>query len=107
MTLFAGQLYAGRFPISIGQDPAPKPGEYRVIEKQPQRDYYAAAGQKISAQDPQNPYGRAWIGLDKEMCIHGTPDRGEAGEMGCISLSPLDANDVYGILSQGSSVTIH
>ena len=108
LTLFAGQLYAGRFPISVGQDPEPQPGEYRVLEKQPGRDYFprAETGQKFAADDPQNPFGRVWIGLDKELAIHGTPERGDAGTMGCISLSPLDAADVYSILTQGSSVTI-
>ncbi len=106
LTLFAGLLYAGRFPISVGQDPEPQPGEYRVLEKQPGRDYFAGSGQKMAANDPQNPFGRVWIGLDKELAIHGSPERGDAGTMGCISLSPLDATDVYGILTQGSSITI-
>ena len=106
LTLFAGQLYAGRFPISVGQDPPPKPGEYRVLEKKPGHDYFAASGQKLDANDPQNPFGRVWIGLDKELVIHGSPESGDAGAMGCISLSPLDAMDVYSILTQGSSVVI-
>lgn len=106
LTLFAGQLYAGRFPISVGRDPEPIVGEYRVLEKQPGKVYYAGGGQTIAPEDPHNPFGRVWIGLGKELAIHGSAEQGETGSMGCISLSPLDAQDVYGILSQGSSVII-
>lgn len=106
LTLFAGQLYAGRFPISVGRDPQPQEGQFRVLEKQPGRVYYAGAGQTISASDPQNPYGSVWIGLEKELAIHGSPEQGESAAAGCISLSPVDARDVYGILTLGSSVTI-
>jgi lipoprotein-anchoring transpeptidase ErfK/SrfK len=106
LTLFVGQLYAGRFPVSIGQDPAPQPGEYRVVEKQPGRDYFPSSGPLLAANDPQNPFGRVWIGLDKQLAIHGSPERGDPGTAGCISLSPLDAGDVYSILTVGSSVVI-
>jgi lipoprotein-anchoring transpeptidase ErfK/SrfK len=106
LTLFAGQLYAGRFPVTLGRDPEPVPGEYRVLEKQPGHDYFGAAGQRIPANDPQNPFGAVWIGLDRELAIHASPQRGDGGSLGCISLSPLDAQDVYSILTPGSSVTI-
>ena len=106
LTVFAGQLYAGRFPISVGNDPAPKAGEYRVLEKQPGRVYYAGDGRTIAAEDSANPYGRVWLRLGNELSIHGSPEGGETRGMGCISLSPLDATDVYCILSQGSSVVI-
>lgn len=106
LTLFVGQLYAGRFPVSIGQEPAPLAGEYRVVEKQPGRDYFPSSGPLLAANDPLNPFGRVWIGLDKQLAIHGSPERGDAGTAGCISLSPLDAGDVYSILTVGSSVVI-
>jgi lipoprotein-anchoring transpeptidase ErfK/SrfK len=106
LTVFAGPLYAGRFPISVGNDPSPKPGEYRIVEKQPGRVYYAGDGRTIPAEDATNPYGRVWLGLGSELSIHSSPAGGEAKGMGCISLSPLDATDVYSILSQGSSVVI-
>jgi lipoprotein-anchoring transpeptidase ErfK/SrfK len=106
LTLFAGELYAGRFPISIGKDPEPQPGEYRVMEKQPGKEYFGNGGQRIPAEDPTNPYGRVWIGIGKDLAIHSSPDRGDGTTAGCISLSPLDAQDVFSILSVGSTVTI-
>lgn len=105
LTLFVGPLYAGRFPITVGNDPAPRPGEYQVQSKLPGRTYYAGDGRTIPAGAPENPYGHIWIDLGNDMCIHGSGRQGRPSE-GCISLSPIDANDVFGILSRGSKVII-
>lgn len=108
LTLFLDELYAGRFPISVGQDPVPREGEYQVREKQTDRIYYSADGLVFPPEHKLNPYGNIWIDLGHEVCIHGAPESTERGVLaaGCISLSPLDAHDVYAILSQGSKVTI-
>ena len=105
LTLYAGKLYAGRFTIAVGNNPAPQPGEYRVTGKLPGRTYYAGNGQTIAVGDPANPYGGIWIDLGQDVGIHGSGARGPSGD-GCISLSSADANDLYGILSKGSSVVI-
>ncbi|MEX0819819.1 MAG: LysM peptidoglycan-binding domain-containing protein, partial [Pirellulaceae bacterium] len=41
LTLFLGKLYAGRFAVTIGDAPAPRPGQYQINDKQPGRTYYA------------------------------------------------------------------
>jgi lipoprotein-anchoring transpeptidase ErfK/SrfK len=107
ITLFLGDLYAGRFPFALGNEPPP-PGGYKVQDKQANRTYYAADGRTIPANDPSNPYGESWIDLGHEVCIHGSPVAmsGQGSTLGCISLSPQDARDVFGILSVGSDVTI-
>jgi hypothetical protein len=108
MTLFLGELYAGRFPISTGADPQPKEGVFQVVDKQRHRNYYGKGGLQIDGSDPRNPYGGWWIDLGQDLSIHGTPDAqaSENNSLGCISLSPLDAGDVFGMLSRGSQVTI-
>jgi lipoprotein-anchoring transpeptidase ErfK/SrfK len=106
ITLFLGELYAGRFPFAVGSEP-PQPGGYKVLDKLTNRTYYSADGRTIPANDPANPYGGTWIDLGHEVCIHGSPTAGQsASALGCISLSPQDARDVFGILSIGSQVTI-
>jgi LysM repeat protein len=105
LTVYAGRLYAGRFPVTLGTDPAPQPGDYRVYNKQPGRTYYAGDGRTIPAEDASNPYGQVWIDLGGDVCIHGSGEAASPGR-GCISLSPIDANDLYGILSKGSAVSI-
>lgn len=106
LTLYVNKLYAGRFPVSLGNDPAPAPGDYEVRDKQPGRTYYAGDGRTIPIDDPSNPFGRVWIDLGRDFCIHGTSPNGESSGLGCISLSPIDAGDLYGILSKGSNITI-
>lgn len=103
LTLYANQLYAGRFTISVGNNPAPQPGEYRVGDRLPGRTFYAGDGQTLPIGDPANPYGRVWIDLGQNIGIHGSGSAAEAGN-GCIGLSAADANDLYGILSTGASI---
>ena len=106
LTLFLGRLYAGRFAISVGSDSQPIAGDFKILDKLEDRDYFAADGRKIPAGDPSNPYGKVWMDIGRECAIHGSPPNGQ-DQRGCISLSPLDADDVSSILSIGSTVRIY
>ncbi len=106
LTVFLDGLYAGRFPISVGSDPQPLGGEFEVRDKQLDKAYFAMDGRMIPADSPANPFGRVWLDLGREVCIHGSPLGGAEQQRGCISLSPRDADDVYSILSVGSRVRI-
>ncbi len=107
ITVFAGKLYAGRFPITVGADQLPAPGQYRVEGKQVGRTYYAGDGQTIPPGDPTNPYGHVWIDLGNGLCIHGSPQSPPPGsDQGCIRLSSLHAKDLFGILSTGSTISV-
>ena len=106
LTLFLGDLYAGRFPVSIGTDPVPKPGTFTVQDKQAERTYYDAAGSPVPSGSPNNPYGDLWLDLGSQLSIHGSPYATKPSDQGCISVAGDFADDLFGILSQGSSVTI-
>lgn len=106
LTIFLGGLYAGRFSVQPGADPAPRAGEYQVQDIQPGRAYYSASGQPVPADNPANPYGSWWIDLGRDMCIHGSPETGAAPGSGCLALNARDATDVAAILSLGSKVLI-
>lgn len=107
VTMYLGDLYAGRFPFTVGDEP-PQPGLYEVQGRQPDKTYYGFEGQTIAANDPTNPYGQCWIDLGANACIHGSPLSAVPGGpmLGCISLSPQDARDVYALLTRGSQVSI-
>jgi lipoprotein-anchoring transpeptidase ErfK/SrfK len=106
LTLFLGELYAGRFPLTVGDQP-PAIGQYKIVDKmRQQKTYYGLDGRVIPANDPSNPYGGWWLSLGGEVCIHGSPATPGTQTLGCISLSPQDAKDVYGILAIGSDVTV-
>ncbi|MCG8651726.1 MAG: LysM peptidoglycan-binding domain-containing protein [Pirellulales bacterium] len=106
LTLFLGDLYAGRFPVAIGNDPAPRVGTYTIQDKQVSRTYYDASGAPIPHGSPDNPYGNVWMDLGGQLSIHGSPNTTRPTDKGCVSLAGDHADDLYGILSQGSSVTI-
>ena len=105
ITLFLGDLYAGRFPIEVGSDPIPKEGTYTVQGKKTDKTFYDRVGTPIPAGNPNNPYGDVWMDLGGMLSIHGSP-ASIPTDQGCISLASESAKDLYGILSQGSSVTI-
>ncbi|MFO0871497.1 MAG: LysM peptidoglycan-binding domain-containing protein [Pirellulales bacterium] len=106
ITVFWRQLYAGRFPVSVGQEPAPAAGEFEIKEKLTGRDYVGADGRTIPGGHPANPYGNVVLDLGRNLAIHSSALSEAAPTAGCISLSPRDAEDVFAILSVGSSVTI-
>ncbi len=106
LTLFLGDLYAGRFPIATGTDPPPKPGSFTIQDKQSERTYYGATGSPVPPENPENPYGNLWLDLGSQLCIHGSPYSTRPSPQGCISVAADYADDLYGILTQGSSVTI-
>ena len=107
LTLFLREYYAGRFPISVGTEPAPQQGVFEVVDKRlGPKDYIAANNQVISGPDPANPYGQCWLGLTGSLAIHGSSLHQSVDSRGCISLSPSDARDVFAILSRGSQIRI-
>lgn len=106
LTLFVRRLYAGRFPIELGGQ-APAPANYSVLNKHAGQTFYLGNAQTLAANDPANPYGGIWIELGDQLGIHAAPSQPEAAQMfHSISLSPRDANDLFGILARGSSVMV-
>jgi lipoprotein-anchoring transpeptidase ErfK/SrfK len=106
LTVYVGDLYAGRFAFTLGDQP-PQPGAYKVVDKRmQQKTYVGFDGRVIPANDPANPYGGWWISLGAEVAIHGSPLTPAPKTLGCISLSPQDAKDIFSILSLGSEVKI-
>ncbi len=108
LTLFVGALYAGRFQIELGSEFKSQPGQYSILDKQQDRSYYAADGSIIQGGAVNNPYGKYWMDLGGNISIHTQAQDagiGNAG-LGSIKLNPVDARDVFHILSAGSQVTI-
>jgi hypothetical protein len=106
LTLFVGELYAGRFAFTVGEE-RPQPGTYQVRQKSREPIYYARDGRQLAANDPANPYGAWWIDLGNNASLHSTGTATTAGgPQGCISFSPQDAQDLYGILSLQSEIVI-
>lgn len=104
----ADGLYAGRFPVGLGAENPPQEGSFAVSDKVENPVYYGRQS-SIAAEDPTNPLGERWIGLGRQMAIHGTNDPQALGRTdlpGWISLREHDVEEVYDILGLGSRVTI-
>jgi LysM repeat protein len=101
LVLYVEGLYAGRFPIGIGRDQPQLEGDYVVRKKMTQPTYYGPNG-TVRAEDPENPLGKYWIGLDERIGIHGTNDirnLRRADGRGSVCLGDRDIGDVFDILS--------
>ncbi len=109
LTLMVQKRYAGRFRIGVGRDEPKLDGDYTVHDKTPSPSYRGPDGLNVGPNDPQNPLGTAWIGLTDRIGIHGTNDPGAIGRddnRGAICVGDRDLQDLYGILSVGSRVTV-
>lgn len=109
MTLFLDGMYAGRFPVELGKDHEYEYRSFMIETKSPNgKEYQGTSGQVIAAGAPDNPYGKYWLGFsDSNLCIHESPGMGSNGDLsGCIRVAGRDAEDIYGILSEGSQVSI-
>ncbi|MGQ9576204.1 MAG: L,D-transpeptidase family protein [Thermoguttaceae bacterium] len=98
-------LYAGRFPIGLGQDCPLAEGDY-VVQRKVSRPTYFGANGIIPPGDPGNPLGMYWIGLDDQLGIHGTNDLRQlrrSDGRGTICLGQQDIEDVFDILSARSA----
>ena len=107
LTLLVQDLYAGRFPFSLGDEP-PLPGEYVVRDKSRDRPYYTRDNRTIYGSDPANPYGGYWIDLGNGAALHGSSlsANPRTANLGSISFSPQDARDIFAIVSLGSPVVV-
>jgi hypothetical protein len=107
LTLFVDALYAGRFDLAVANARSLIPGQYMVRSKEEWKAYETPDGRRFPPRHPDNPYGQWYLHLAEDVSIHGSPTENPAAPgLGCIRLSPRDAEDVYGILSQGSKVEI-
>lgn len=105
LTLYVNNMYAGRFTIAVGPNPSPSPGKFQIVSKEEGKSFLQVDGKVLPIQDTQNPYGSVWLDLGGSLGIHGSNEATPTTQ-GCISLSPVDAADVFAILSAGSTVVI-
>ena len=119
LDVYLQDLYVRSFPVGLGAEQATPEGEWVVKERLRNPTYYppASAGAKriIPPDDPSNPLGEHWIGLEGiggdalgrvGYGIHGTidPDSiGKAMSLGCIRMHNDDVAFLYDLLLPGQS----
>lgn len=109
LTVHAHGWFVHRYRIGIGRDRRTPSGEFTVQEKLENPTWYNPDGGQIGPEDPENPLGRFWLGLGNHIGIHGTNDPssvGKAMSRGCLHLADQDIEEVFHLLSTGSTVLI-
>jgi lipoprotein-anchoring transpeptidase ErfK/SrfK len=113
-----GSTFITSFPVGLGKDDSTPTGVWHLQPGDKIRHpiYYSPRGEGvIAADDPKNPLGGYWIGLEGDegqavgkasYGIHGTIDPDSIGKMesmGCIRLRTDDIAMVYQLLIEGKS----
>lgn len=110
ITIHSHGYYVASYKIGIGQKGQSTPlGEFKIGEKLENPTYYPQGEPVVSADDPANPLGEYWLSIGDGYGIHGTIDPGSIGKAaskGCIRMLNGDIEQVYDMLSVGSTVLI-
>jgi lipoprotein-anchoring transpeptidase ErfK/SrfK len=115
-----GSMFVRSFPVGLGKSNSTPTGKWAVNDtKQKNPKFWGAAElSPMEADDPKNPLGEFWLGLDglegaalgsEGYGIHGTiePDSiGKAASHGCIRLRDGDIDLVYEALMPGKSTVV-
>ena len=112
------RIYIKSFAVGLGEHGSTPTGAFVVKPKSKlvnPKWVNPRTGEKFDADDPQNPIGERWIGLDgtdktTELLsgygIHGTVEPASIGSeksMGCVRLVDRDVELVYELLFEGAS----
>ncbi|MCP4247227.1 MAG: L,D-transpeptidase family protein [bacterium] len=119
LDIYLGDTFVRQYPVGLGADDGTPAGRWRIRNKLTNPQYYPPRGGRIIlADDPANPLGERWIGLEgldgeaigqQRYGIHGTIDPDSVGQsvsLGCIRMHNADVAEVYEMLVEGKSEVI-
>ena len=120
MHVFLQETFVRQYTVGLGLENGTPTGEWSVTDKLVNPPYYSPRGEGIiAADDPDNPLGERWIGLEgvsgeavgqQRYGIHGTHDPSTIGKnesLGCVRMRNEDVEALYDMLvSQHSRVII-
>lgn len=120
LEVYLNGTFVKQYPVGLGDDGSTPTGRWKVKNKLKNPQYYPPrGGQIILADDPENPLGERWIGLEgiegeavgqERYGIHGTiePESiGKSVSLGCIRLYSADVEELYEMLvEEKSEVTV-
>ena len=105
------------YPVGLGLPEHPtSPGRYRIETKLVNPTWYSPSGKVIPPLSPENELGTRWMGLKPlksdlphDLGIHATIDPSSiswASSRGCPRMHQEDAEELFDLLTFGTSVTI-
>ena len=111
LDVYLGQTFVDYFKVGLGAEDATPSGTWMVKNRLSNPTYYPPRGGKIvAADDPQNPLGERWMGLEgiaghaagqMRYGIHGTIEPESIGKntsLGCIRLYNEDVELLFDLL---------
>ena len=117
LDVYLGTTFVKHFKVGLGADDATPSGQWRVSVKLTNPTYYPPRGGRIiTADDPENPLGERWIGLEGvggeaagqyRYGIHGTIEPESIGRnvsLGCIRMYNEDVEALYTYLIEKHSI---
>lgn len=106
LTLKNGEEVVKIYRCSTGREGITPPGTFRIVNRMVDPVWKGI----VPPGDPKNPLGTRWLGFDlPQYGIHGThaPETiGKPVTEGCVRLVNSDAEELYTLLAEGTSVTI-
>ena len=119
MSVFLQDTFVRTYPVGLGEQGSTPTGQWAVHNKLINPTYHSPRGEGIiDADDPNNPLGERWIGLNgisgealgqKRYGIHGTIDDVSIGQdmsLGCIRLFNDDVALLYEMLVVEHSLVV-
>ncbi len=116
LDVYLGDVYVRSYHVGLGTNGGTPLGDWRVGTKLSNPDWTDPTnGTHYAADDPANPIGERWIGLQcvagdclgrTGFGIHGTIDPASIGEnmsMGCVRLVPDDVSTLFDLLVRNHS----
>ena len=105
LTVYLRGNFVKEYAIGIGKAGISPIGKFKVKNKL-RNPAWTKPGEQMAADDPQNPLGERWIGIEGDYGIHGTiePESiGKAVSEGCIRMYEADVEEFFDLIVVGKS----
>ena len=110
LTLKADDEIFKVYSVATGKYNCTPVGNFKIVEKLKNPDWYKGGEGIIPASSPENILGTRWLGLSEpQYGIHGgakTEDLGKHITNGCVRMLNADVEELFTILPRGTEVTI-
>ena len=110
LELYSNSSLIKVYPIAVGKPSTPSPlGNFQIYDKEIDPWWYPPRTKDVIPSGPGNPLGYRWMEFAPTYGVHGTNapwSIGQAVSNGCIRMQEGDVEELFEIVSYGTSVRI-